>query len=125
MIWLQRFLMAMGALACVALVVIVSYMDFSKDQPRVLSEYPNAKWHGGAEGGQFVEITKSERPYYFVQIRNDDGSLWDQGRLKSGEENSEPFTVDNVMFFAGEGVIYLQQRQILSADRAMTGAEHE
>ncbi|WP_223569281.1 hypothetical protein [Pseudomonas sp. BF-R-26] len=125
MISLQRFLMAMGALACVALVVIVSYMDFSKDQLRVLSEYPNAKWRGGAEGGQFVEITKSERPYYFVQIRNDDGSLWDQGWLKSGEENSEPFTVDNVMFFAGEGVIYLQQRQILSADRAMTGAEHE
>ncbi|RON28156.1 hypothetical protein [Pseudomonas lini] len=125
MISLQRFLMAMGALACVALVVIVSYMDFSKDQLRVLSEYPNAKWRGGAEGGQFVEITKSERPYYFVQIRNDDGSLWDQGWLKSGEENSEPFTVDNVMFFTGEGVIYLQQRQILSADRAMTGAEHE
>lgn len=125
MISLQRFLMAMGALACVALVVIVSYMDFSKDQLRVLSEYPNAKWRGGAEGGQFVEITKSERPYYFVQIRNDDGSLWDQGWLKSGEENSEPFTVDNVMFFADEGVIYLQQRQILSADRAMTGAEHE
>ncbi|NSX07873.1 hypothetical protein HTX81_04665 [Pseudomonas lini] len=125
MIWLQRFLMAMGALAYVALVVIVSYMDFSKDRHRVLSEYLNAKWRGGAEGGQFVEITKSERPYYFVQIRNDDGSLWDQGWLKSGEENSEPFTVDNVMFFAGEGVIYLQQRQILSADRAMTGAEHE
>ena len=36
--------MAMGVLASVVLVVIVSYMDFSKDEPRVLSEYPNAKW---------------------------------------------------------------------------------
>ncbi|MDR8367753.1 MULTISPECIES: hypothetical protein [Pseudomonas] len=125
MIWLQRFLMAMGALACVALGVIVCYMDFSKAQPHVLSEYPNAKWRGGADGGQFVEISKSEPPYYFVEIRNDDGSLWDQGWLKFGDENSQPLTADSVMFFAGEGVIYLQQSQILSADKAMAGVVYE
>lgn len=125
MIWLQRFLMAMGVLASVVLVVIVSYMDFSKDEPRVLSEYPNAKWRGGADGGQFVEISKSEPPYYFVQIRNDDGSLWDQGWLKFGDQNSQPLTADSVMFFAGEGVIYLQQSQVLSADKAWAGVAHE
>ncbi|MCP1498724.1 hypothetical protein J2Y86_003431 [Pseudomonas migulae] len=125
MIWLQRFLMAMGVLASVVLVVIVSYMDFSKDEPRVLSEYPNAKWRGGADGGQFVEISKSEPPYYFVQVRNDDGSLWDQGWLKFGDQNSQPLTADSVMFFAGEGVIYLQQSQVLSADKAWAGVAHE
>lgn len=125
MIWLQRFLMAMGVLASVVLVVIVSYMDFSKDEPRVLSEYPNAKWRGGADGGQFVEISKSEPAYYFVQVRNDDGSLWDQGWLKFGDENSQPLTADSVMFFAGEGVIYLQQSQVLSADKALAGVAHE
>ena len=117
--------MAMGVLASVVLVVIVSYMDFSKDEPRVLSEYPNAKWRGGADGGQFVEISKSEPPYYFVQVRNDDGSLWDQGWLKFGDENSQPLTADSVMFFAGEGVIYLQQSQVLSADKALAGVAHE
>ncbi|QVW23258.1 hypothetical protein KJF94_25990 [Pseudomonas hormoni] len=125
MIWLQRFLMAMGVLASVVLVVIVSYMDFSKDEPRVLSEYPNAKWRGGADGGQFVDISKSEPPYYFVQVRNDDGSLWDQGWLKFGDQNSQPLTADSVMFFAGEGVIYLQQSQVLSADKAWAGVAHE
>jgi len=125
MIWLQRFLMAMGVLASVVLVVIVPYMDFSKDEPRVLSEYPNAKWRGGADGGQFVEISKSEPPYYFVQVRNDDGSLWDQGWLKFGDQNSQPLTADSVMFFAGEGVIYLQQSQVLSADKAWAGVAHE
>ncbi|MGY2439388.1 hypothetical protein [Pseudomonas sp. SDO52101_S400] len=48
LMWLQRLLMVMGALACVALGVIVSYMDFSKAQQRVLSEHPNAQWRGEA-----------------------------------------------------------------------------
>jgi hypothetical protein len=125
LMWLQRLLMVMGALACVALGVIVSYMDFSKAQPRVLSEHPNARWRGGADGGQFVEISRSEPPYYFVQIRNENGSLWDQGWLKYGDQNSQPLTADSVMFFAGEGVIYLQQTQILSADKAMAGVAYE
>ncbi|MFJ7109357.1 hypothetical protein ACIQU2_17430 [Pseudomonas sp. NPDC098740] len=46
MIWVKRFLMVVGFLACIASVLVVFRMDFSKDEPRVLSEYPNAKWRG-------------------------------------------------------------------------------
>ncbi|QJI43364.1 hypothetical protein HKK52_21200 [Pseudomonas sp. ADAK2] len=118
MIWVKRFLMAVGLLTCIAGVWVVSRMDFSKAEPRVLSEYPNAKWRGGADGGQYIEVTRSEPPYYFVQVRNDDGSLWDEGWLKFGEKNGEPLTANDVIAFAGEGVIYLQQCKVLSADRA-------
>ena len=118
MIWLKRFLMVVGALSFLVALGVIYFMGFSKDEPHVLSEYPNAHWRGGADGGQFIEITKSERPYYFVQIRNDDGSLWDEGWLKFGDESSEPFTTDNVLFFEGEGVIYLQQQKVLSSDKA-------
>ena len=118
MIWVKRFLMAVGFLACIASVLVVSRMDFSKDEPRVLSEYPNAKWRGGADGGQYIEVTTTEPPYYFVQVRNDDGSLWDEGWLKFGEKNGELLTANDVIVFAGEGVIYLQQCKVLSADRA-------
>ncbi|WP_236708304.1 hypothetical protein [Pseudomonas sp. RIT-PI-r] len=115
---MKRFLMFMGALSFLALFVGIYFMDFSKDKPRLLSEYPNAHWRGGADGGQFIEITKPERPYYFIQIRNDDGSLWDEGWLKFGDENSEPFTADNVLFFEGEGAIFIQERKVLSSDKA-------
>lgn len=118
MIWVKRFLMAVGLLTCIAGVWVVSRMDFSKAEPRVLSEYPNAKWRGGADGGQYIEVTRSEPPYYFVQVRNDDGSLWDEGWLKFGEKNGEPLTANDVVVFTGEGVIYLQQCKVLSADRA-------
>ncbi|KAA0988538.1 hypothetical protein FQ192_15915 [Pseudomonas sp. ANT_J12] len=118
MIWVKRFLMVVGLLACIASVLVVSQMDFSKAEPRVLSEYPNAKWRGGADGGQYIEVTRSEPPYYFVQVRNDDGSLWDEGWLKFGEKNGEPLTANDVVVFTGEGVIYLQQCKVLSADRA-------
>lgn len=118
MIWVKRFLMTVGLLACIASVLVVSRMDFSKAEPRVLSEHPNAKWRGGADGGQYIEVTRSEPPYYFVQVRNDDGSLWDEGWLKFGEKNGEPLTANDVVVFTGEGVIYLQQCKVLSADRA-------
>jgi hypothetical protein len=43
-------------------------MGFSKDKPHVLKEHPGAYWRGGADGGQFVEITQAEPTYYFYRF---------------------------------------------------------
>ncbi|EJM08345.1 hypothetical protein AB7M22_005212 [Pseudomonas sp. ADAK2 TE3594] len=118
MIWLKRFLMVVGALSLLVALGVIFFMDFSKDKPHLLSEYPNSHWRGGADGGQYIEVTKSEPPYYFVQVRHESGELWDEGWLKFGDENSEPLTANSVIAFSGEGVIYLQQRKVLSSDKA-------
>lgn len=116
-LWLKRFIMFVGAFVLLLGVVVVCFSDFSKDKPHVLSEYPNAHWQGGADGGQYIEITKSEPPYYFVQVRHESGELWDEGWLKFGDEKGEPLTANSVIAFSGEGVIYLQQRKILSPEK--------
>lgn len=109
--------MAIGALSVLIGLGVMFFMDFSKDKPRGLSEFPNAHWRGGVDGGQYIEVTKSEPPYYFVQIRHESGDLWDEGWLKFGDENSEPLTANSVIAFSGEGVIYLQQRKVLSSEK--------
>ncbi|NVZ60041.1 hypothetical protein HX797_27645 [Pseudomonas edaphica] len=114
MIWLKRFFMAVGVLSLLIALVVVAFMRFNESQVHVLSEYPNAHWRGGADGGQYIEITKSEPPYYFLQVRHENGELWDEGWLKFGEDDSEPLTANSVVAFSGEGVIYLQQRKVLS-----------
>lgn len=116
-LWIKRFLILVGAVFLLLIVAVLYHMDFSDEQPHILAEYPNAQWQGGIDGGQFIEVLKSEPPYYFVQVRYESGSLWDEGWVKYGEKD-EPLTANDVIAFSGGGVIYLQQRKVLSPERS-------
>ena len=118
MIWLKRFLMAMGGLALVLIALYVALMDFTKAPARRLAEHPNAQWQGAADGGHYIEITRAEPPYYFVQVRYESGQLWDEGWLKYEGRDGETLSANEVLAFDGDGVIYLQLRKVLSADKS-------
>ncbi|WP_256674770.1 hypothetical protein [Pseudomonas sp. LD120] len=115
---MKRFLMAIGGLALGLFVLGLTLLDFSKAPAHVLAEHPNAQWQGGPDGGHYLEITRSEPPYYFVQIRYESGDLWEEGWLKYGHGGGETLTANNVIAFDGDGVIYLQQRKLLARDKA-------
>jgi len=86
LIWLKRFFIGLGVVSLLIALIAVFFMGFSKDKPHVLKEHPGAYWRGGADGGQFVEITQAEPTYYFLQIRYGNGELWDEGWLRFGEK---------------------------------------
>lgn len=119
MIWFKRFLMSVGVLALLALSLVVVFMDFSKPVVPVLPEHPAAHWQGAADGGHFIEITRSEPPYYFVQVRYESGDLWSEGWLKYEGDNGVALSANEVIAFDGDGVIYLQQRKVLAADQQL------
>lgn len=117
-LWIKRFLILVGAVSLLLITVVLSHMDFSAEQPHILTARPNAQWQGGVDGGQFIEVLKSEPPYYFIQVRHESGNLWDEGWVKYGEKGDEPLTSNDVIAFSGGGVIYLQQRKVLSPDQS-------
>lgn len=118
MIWLKRFLMTVGGLALVLIALWVALMDFSKAPAHGLAEHPNAQWQGAADGGHYIEITRAEPPYYFIQVRYESGHLWDEGWLKYEGDDGKTLSANEVLAFDGDGVIYLQQRKVLSADKS-------
>ncbi|MGC5703114.1 hypothetical protein J4P02_23210 [Pseudomonas sp. NFXW11] len=116
MILLQRFLTIMGGLSLLLLIGALLLMDFSPSAPPVLPGHPEARWQGAADGGHFVEITRAEAPYYFVQVRYQSGDLWGEGWVHHPSDAA--LTPDDVLAFDGDGVIYLQQRKVLAASKA-------
>lgn len=118
MIWLKRFLMSVGVLALALLAMALFMVDFSKAPAHVLAEHPNAQWQGAEDGGHYIEITRSEPPYFFVQVRHESGNLWEEGWLKHERGGGETLTANDVIAFDGDGVIYLQQRKVLATDKS-------
>ncbi|NBF11754.1 hypothetical protein GV818_24180 [Pseudomonas sp. Fl4BN1] len=118
MIWLKRFLMVIGALALILLALAGGLMDFSKDAVHQLPDHPNAQWQGAADGGHYIEVTRAEPPYFFVQVRYESGSLWSEGWLKYDDGEAGALTASQVLAFDGDGVIYLQQRKVLASDKS-------
>ncbi len=118
MIWLKRFLMVVGGLALALIALWVALTDFNKAPAHGLAEHPNAQWQGAADGGHYIEITRAEPPYYFIQVRYESGQLWDEGWLKYEGRDAETLTANKVLAFDGDGVIYLQLRKVLSADKS-------
>lgn len=78
-------------LAVLALVVILSAVIFLRLDPVVvppapLRDHPNAQWSGGVDGGAYFEITESDPPRYFLEIRYENGSLWVKGWVNGQEQ---------------------------------------
>ncbi|WP_246889975.1 hypothetical protein [Pseudomonas protegens] len=86
--------MSVGVLALVLLAVVVFKNGFSTTPAHVLAEHPDARWQGGPDGGHYIEITRSEPPYFFVQVRHESGDLWDEGWLKYEDGDASALTTD-------------------------------
>ena len=56
------------------------------EKPESLREHPKALWSGGVDGGSFFEITDSDPPLYFLEIRYENGTLWAQGWVNGQEQ---------------------------------------
>ncbi|WP_259744326.1 hypothetical protein [Pseudomonas protegens] len=115
---MKRFLMSIGALTLILVALGVAWTGLSKTPRHGLPEHPRAQWQGGADGGHYVEVTRSEAPYYFVQVRYESGGLWSEGWVRQEHGDGAPFTADDVIAFDGDGVIYLQQRKVLAGDKS-------
>ena len=108
-------------LAALALVVILSAAIFMRFEPVVippapLRDHPNAHWSGGVDGGAFFEITRAEPPLYFVEIRYENGDIWNAGWV-----SYQDHTLSNSDFWGyyGGDAVYLKSEETLrlSADR--------
>ncbi|MCY7262013.1 hypothetical protein DMX09_29535 [Pseudomonas protegens] len=118
MIWLKRFLMSIGALTLILVALGIAWTSLFKEAVHTLPEHPRAQWQGGVDGGHYVEVTRSEAPYYFVQVRYESGDLWSEGWLRHEHGDGAPFSADDVIAFDGDGVIFLQQRKVLAGDKS-------
>ncbi len=93
--WINHLLSLIGALAII--VVMTFWIGSSRDSSKpVLPEYPDAVWRGAEDGGDFIEITQSAPPDYFVQVRAVDGSLVKEGWTRFSTPDGNPLTMNRV-----------------------------
>lgn len=81
-------------------------LDFSEDPPKHLTAYPNAEWRGGPDGGEYYEVTQASPPYFYVQIRFEDGELWREGWFKLNVDTKEQ-ALKSIAGYGGAEEIYL------------------
>jgi hypothetical protein len=77
--WFQHLLSFVGALSIIATVVFFNAMSPADTSTPVLSGHPDAVWRGAQDGGYYVEITRSNPPDYFVQVRGLDSTVEREG----------------------------------------------
>lgn len=99
--WLNHLLSLIGALAVIVVVVFWVGSIRSKVK-RVLPEYPDAVWRGAEDGGDFIEITRSAPPDYFVEVRSEGGSLVREGWVRFATHDDKPLTMNRVSASDGE-----------------------
>ena len=77
-----------AALLLTLILVMVFFIQWEPivAKPEPLHEHPNALWNGGVDGGSFFEITDSDPPLYFLEIRYENGTLWAQGWVNGQEQ---------------------------------------
>ena len=80
--WLNHLLSLIGALAIIAVVMVAIKLSWSHSKKPVLPGYPDAVWRGAEDGGDFIEITRSMPPDYFIQVRSEGGSLVKEGWVR-------------------------------------------
>lgn len=73
--------------------------------PQPLSEHPNAYWSGGVDGGAFFEITNTRPPYYFLEVRYENGTLWAQGWVNG---QGQSLTNRDFLGYYGGGTVELK-----------------
>ncbi|WP_192559323.1 hypothetical protein [Pseudomonas allokribbensis] len=100
--WLNHLLSLIGALAIIAVVMVAIKLSWSHSKKPVLPGYPDAVWRGAEDGGDFIEITRSMPPDYFIQVRSEGGSLVKEGWVRFATQDGKPLTMNRVSAFDGE-----------------------
>ncbi|WP_426233630.1 hypothetical protein [Pseudomonas sp. TWP3-2] len=100
--WLNHLLSLIGALAIIAVVTVAIRLSWSHSKTPVLPSYPDAVWRGAEDGGDFIEITRSMPPDYFIEVRSEDGSLVKQGWVRFATHDGQPLTMNRVSASDGE-----------------------
>lgn len=78
--------------------------------PQPLSDHPDAKWSGGVDGGSFFEITVSDPPRYFLEIRYENSTLWAQGWV---DGQGQTLTSSDLLgYYGGDTVELKNGRQL-------------
>lgn len=80
--------LAVVALLLALILVVVLFIRWEPivAKPEPLRNHPNAQWSGGVDGGAFFEITDTNTPHYFLEIRYENGNLWAQGWVNGQEQ---------------------------------------
>lgn len=78
--------------------------------PEPLRDHPNAHWSGGVDGGTFFEITRTEPPRYFVEIRHENGDIWIEGWVS---DQDHPLKNSDFWGYHGGNVVYLKNEKQL------------
>ncbi|QJI43366.1 hypothetical protein HKK52_21220 [Pseudomonas sp. ADAK2] len=100
--WLNHVLSAIGVLTIIALVTLFISLRPSNSSTPVLPDHPDAVWRGGPDGGFFIEITRSNPPDYFVQVRHESGGLNSEGWIRFQTPDGKPLTMARVNSADGE-----------------------
>jgi hypothetical protein len=100
--WLNHVLSAIGVLTIIALVTLFISLRPSNPSAPVLPGHPDAVWRGAQDGGFFIEITRSNPPDYFVQVRYETGDLNSEGWIRFQTPDGKPLTMARVNSADGE-----------------------
>ncbi|EJM28354.1 hypothetical protein [Pseudomonas sp. GM25] len=112
---LVAFLCAVGLLTILVGFTLLLRME-SSTKPKLFA-HPNALWVGAEDGGVFVEVTRSEAPDYYVEIRHESGGMWTEGWVRYGTRDSYPLSAaavggyDGVELYLYTGVAITPQKQ--------------
>ena len=95
-----------------------SLLERSDGKVPTLKDHPNAHWSGAQDGGVFFEITKSDPPAYYVEIRYESGDIWAEGWIKHGLTEGRKLTSQDLLGYDGGDVVYLQDGTVLELNAA-------
>lgn len=114
--WLNHVLSAIGVLAIIALVTLFISLRPANPVAPVLPAHPDAIWRGAEDGGYFIEITQSNPPDYFVQVRYESGDLQSEGWVRFQTPDGKPLTMARVNSADGE-FLYVDSYLPMTADK--------
>jgi hypothetical protein len=106
------------ALAFVLVIAAYSLLERSDGKVLTLKDHPNAYWSGAQDGGVFFEITKSDPPAYYIEIRYESGDIWAEGWVKHAVKQGDTFKSQDLLGYDGGDVVYLQDGTVLDLSSA-------
>lgn len=101
------------ALILTLVVAVYSLLEPVDKTPPVLQNRPDAYWSGAQDGGVFFEITRTESPRYFVEIRHENGDIWTEGWIS---EKGQPLVNSDFWGYDGGAVLYLKNGKKLQLE---------